>query len=123
MDKINSDKLITFFTYGFIVFVLTSILYTMYLDFLYEKYFNIKKFNLKEKFTDSDIDEKLKYINLVEETRENYDISQPFILKKNISVNSPVLATCNLNDQLANTPSGSLCNIKQNNLYRKKKTL
>jgi hypothetical protein len=117
MDKINSDKLITFFSYGFIVFVLTSILYTMYLDFLYEKYFNIKKFNLKEKFTDSDIDEKLKYINLVEETRENYDISQPFILKKNISVNSPVLATCNINDQLSNTPSGSLCNIKQNNLY------
>jgi hypothetical protein len=65
MDKIDNNKLITLFLYSGIIFLLTSLLYSMYNDFLSENYFNIKKFNLKEKFTDSDIHEKLKYINVI----------------------------------------------------------
>ena len=65
INDIDINKLITFLLYIFIVIILTSILYNMYNDFLSEKYFNIKKFNLKEKFTDSDIEQKLNYINLI----------------------------------------------------------
>lgn len=65
MDKIDNNKLITLFLYAGIIFLLTSILYSMYSEYLSENYFNIKKFNLKEKFTDSDINEKLKYINVI----------------------------------------------------------
>ena len=65
MNKIDNNKLITLFLYAGIIILLTSILYGMYNDYLSENYFNIKKFNLKEKFTDSDINEKLKYINII----------------------------------------------------------
>ena len=119
MDKIDNNKLITLFTYGIVVIVLTSILYSMYNDFLSENYFNIKKFNLKEKFTDSDIDEKLKYINLISNTKkstekfteiiqESYDLSIPYILKA-----VPTLPKCNKNDTLSN----SNCIMSTPNLY------
>lgn len=78
MYKIDNNKLIILFLYLGIIIILTSILYSMYNDYLSEDYFNIKKFNLKEKFTDSDINEKLKYINVIskpkihEETKESF---------------------------------------------------
>lgn len=61
----DNNKIITLFLYVVIVIVLTSILYNMYNNFLTENFFNIKKFNLKEKFTDADINEKLNYINVI----------------------------------------------------------
>jgi hypothetical protein len=65
INKIDTNKAITLISYGFIVVALTAVLYTMYNDFLSESYFNLKKYNLKEKFTDADIEQKLKYIGLV----------------------------------------------------------
>jgi len=83
----------------------------MYLDFL------------KENFTDInlDIDEKLKYINSIklEESKlelfiEEYDTTQPYISKKNIS---SMLPECNGNDMLIITPSSTICNSTPINLY------
>jgi hypothetical protein len=70
MDKIDNNKLITIFLYAGIIILLTSILYNMYIDYLSENYFNLKKYNLKEKFTDSDINEKLKYINIISNSKK-----------------------------------------------------
>ena len=70
MNTIDTNKLITFLSYILIIVLLTSILYNMYNNYLNES-FNIKKFNLKEKFTDSDIIEKLKYINLIKKLNNN----------------------------------------------------
>jgi hypothetical protein len=41
----------------------------MYNNYLSETFFNIKKFNLKEKFTDADIDQKLNYINIISKNK------------------------------------------------------
>ena len=76
INDIDVNKLITFLLYIFIVIILTSILYNMYNDFLSEKYFNIKKFNLKEKFTDSDIEQKLNYINLINKKQKTHTQDQ-----------------------------------------------
>jgi hypothetical protein len=94
----DNNKIITFFLYIAIVTILTSILYKMYNNFLTENFFNVKKFNLKEKFTDSDIDQKLKYINLISNTVEKYDSKQHYIVKDN-----PTIPICNNNDILNNS--------------------
>ena len=65
----DNNKIITLFLYVVIVIVLTSILYNMYNNYLSETFFNIKKFNLKEKFTDADIDQKLNYINIISKNK------------------------------------------------------
>lgn len=65
----DNNKIITLFLYIVIVTVLTSILYNMYNNYLSETFFNIKKFNLKEKFTDADIDQKLNYINIISKNK------------------------------------------------------
>ena len=129
MDNIKYDTLVKFAAYSIIVFVLTLILYLMYINFLSETFFNVKKFNLKEKFSDSDIEEKLKYINLIEEksnakSKKNIDISTnieqlsnvehlsnvlpdpniPYILKRDILNSDKKLtitdAKCSINDKL-----------------------
>lgn len=106
----DNNKIITFFLYIVIVTILTSILYNMYNNFLSENFFNIKKFNLKEKFTDADIDQKLKYINLISKsnTIENYDSKSYYIEKTN-----PTLPTCNKNDTIVN----SNCVVSSTNFY------
>jgi hypothetical protein len=71
INDIDTNKLITFILYLVITITLTNVLYKMYNDFLSETYFNIKKFNLKEKFTDSDIEQKINYINLLKKINSN----------------------------------------------------
>ena len=146
MDNIKYDTLVKFAAYSVIVFVLTMILYLMYIDFLSETFFNIKKFNLKEKFTDSDIEEKLKYINLIEEksntklnkiTNNNtkiehltntidpliYDPNTPYILKRdllNSDKQSPITdAKCSVGDKIV---SDTTCIINSNKFYLRSST-
>jgi hypothetical protein len=83
MNNIDTNKLITFILYLVITITLTNVLYKMYNDFLSETYFNIKKFNLKEKFTNSDIEQKLNYINLLKKINSKKPI-KPEIIQEEI---------------------------------------
>jgi len=134
MDNFNKDNYLKFGSYFVIVFLLSMILYLMYIDFLSENFFNKKEY-----FTDVNIDIKLKNINniklknnklkninniklknkIIEHTTSSLlDTKAPYILKRDIIENNSQLAitnaTCNLNDI---TTVDNMCNINQNNLY------
>ena len=61
MDNINKDNLVKFISYFIIVFLLSIILYLMYIDFISETFYSPT-----EKFSDVNINNKLEYINLIE---------------------------------------------------------
>lgn len=136
MDNINKDNLVKFISYFIIVFLLSIILYLMYIDFISETFNSIS-----ERFSDVNINNKLEYINLIEnnssdaiehlssspDMRDNVDLltpSIPYLLKKDILAENNQLtvldAKCLNNDIINVDPvnnSNITCTINSNNLY------
>jgi hypothetical protein len=128
MDNINKDNLFKFISYFIIVFLLTTVLYLMYIDFITETFFNNY-----ERFSDNNINYKLRKIHKIEElTNVQVDTFNPFdplsidpnksyILKKDIvpTNNQPSItdSTCNVNDLTLNHNNKRICNINPINFY------
>ena len=92
MDNINKDNLIKFISYSIIVFLLSVILYLMYIDFLTET------FNTS--------------LNI------NYTTNDIYILKRDILINNQsaiVPATCTIDDIILDNTNE--CKINQHNFY------
>ena len=138
MDNINKDNLVKFISYFIIVFLLSLVLYLMYIDFLSETFFP-----KTETFSDVNITNKLKFIDSIDNkviptkltTKTNiehladnnadlliYDKNAPFVLKKDLTsrdTQSGVTnAVCSINDiVIKDNNNKTKCKINQNNLY------
>jgi len=125
MDNINKDNLVKFVSYFIIVFLLSLVLYLMYTDFISESFFS-----KTERFSDENIENKLKIINshVVEHLSTTqidpliFDPNSPYFLKKDLlSGNNQIAITdalCGTNDITFETDDNKLmCKINQNNLY------
>lgn len=119
MDNINKDTLVKLISYFIIVFLLSMVLYLMYIDFLSETFFG-----KVDKFSNSNINQKLKQIdtNKVEYFNQMnpliFDPNAEYILKKDLLPsnvqNSVINAMCDVND--IQTSDGK-CRVNSNNFY------
>ena len=135
MDNISYDKLLKFVAYFIIVFVLSMILYLMYIDFLTETFFS-RKPTSKEKYTDIDINKKIRYIDQISNQKPpkviekltnqvnsldtlKFDPSAMYLLKRDLinSENEIAItdALCVTGDITSN--SGKTCLVQPNNFY------
>jgi hypothetical protein len=131
MDNINKDNLVKFISYFIIVFLLSVVLYLMYIDFVSET-FNSKT----EKFSDVNIKNKLKYINLIEEKQNSnvvehlntnqidpliFDPNAAYVLKKDLLSGDNQLAVtnavCAVNDKTLIKDGVTHCISNGDNMY------
>lgn len=124
MDNINKDNLIKFLTYFVIVFILSTILYLMYIDFLTSDKQEIK-------YKELDVDDKIKNINLIKNKKLEhltsqidpliFDSNAAYILKKDLLAGPNQLAvtnaTCKSSDQTITINNRTQCKINANNLH------
>lgn len=128
MDNINKDNLAKFISYFIIVFLLSIVLYLMYIDFISETFLS-----KTEKFSDIGINKKLENINSVKnntkiiEKLSNqidpliFDPNAAYILKKDLLAGNNQLAVtnalCSINDKTIVKNNTTKCLTNTNNLY------
>jgi len=120
MDHINKDKLVKFILYFIIVFILSLILYLMYIDFI--------RGDIPENYEELDINNKLANINLIKNktfehlnkrirSPERYK-KPPYLIKKDFLANNNQSAITNAQCTINILPdNNNNCIISSNNLY------